>query len=235
MRWAQPIKTREPCGDARDEVRFLSRHSSFWLRHADQLSSLKQSVEQTLNGFSYYPEVEWNRFGFRPPEGHPCFSAWRAECGDAFVYLVAEAPAFAATPAFDMRSVERVVLMVTARGESRLEELWERLGSICDRFRRVEETDTTQQRALARRERFTNAYPSARVSAIFGVITVVLNAVSGFIREMPQPKTEFPWLAAAYDLGLMCVHLLSLCALLLAGIFCIAYFWRHLLFMVRYR
>ena len=70
------------------ELSFCGKNASFWLRNSSELPKLKQGIEQVLSDFSYYPQMEWDVIGFRPPEGCPFFGAWRTKSSTEFVYLV---------------------------------------------------------------------------------------------------------------------------------------------------
>jgi hypothetical protein len=211
----------------RTAARFCARNASFWLRGPEELPNLRQAVNQALAGFSYYPEMEWDLFGFRPPEGLPFFGAWRTESSTEFVYLVGE------TRSARGAEVERVLLIMSALGEQRLKTLLARFDRVEARFRRIEESAILHQKAVNRRRLFTEGYPSVRVSAVFGVVTLALNAISGGLRNMPRPVTIIEPMSELYDFSVMCVHIVAVLSLFLLGMFCVIYFLRHIFYLVR--
>lgn len=202
-------------------------NTSFWLRTSDELSDLKQAIEQALQGFSYYPEIEWNEYGFRPPEGLPFHGAWRSPSRTEFVYLVGERPRRTQT------QVDRIILISGALGEDRLALLGARFESLSSQFRRREATTIAQQKMRARRKDFAENYSGGRMTAIFAVVTAAINATSLALRSLPQPKTNLVSLSVIYDTIQMLIHIVALSCILLLGVFCLLYFGRHLVYMVR--
>ena len=202
------------------------KNASFWLRSSDELSELKQNVEQALTGFSYYPEIEWSTYGFRPPEGLPFHGAWRSLSRREFVYLVGEPAAPTQVQA------DRLILILGAAGEDRLALLWSRFEQLLSRFRRLEELGIHQQKMRARRKGFEEAYTGTRITIIFSVFTAAVNAISFALRTLPILDANAP-LASVYGYLVMAVNVLALSSLLMLGAFCLLYVGKHLLFMVR--
>ncbi|MBY5442812.1 hypothetical protein HFO93_04860 [Rhizobium leguminosarum] len=210
-----------------DPPLFLSQNASFWLGDAGDLARLKQELEAALGGFSYYPEIEWNLFGFRPPEGLPFFGAWRNADRTEFVYLVGEETKKTG------ETENRLLLIMSAQGAERLTILSGRFDKATARFRRIEKQNVAGQSVTTRRKSFLKDYASTRVTAVFSVVAIALNVTSRSLRQLQPPQSKFEFLNAVYDFGLMAVHILSLLSLILLGFFVVAYFARHLIFMMR--
>lgn len=203
---------------------FGVNNSSFWLGTTDEVSSLKQAVESVVRDFSYYPEMEWDRYGFRPPEGRPFYGAWRNVDRTAFVYLVGEN---------DATQEIKMLLIVTAQGEERLTNLVARFQAVTESFRKAERQAVQRVKQDRFAAKFTQNYADKRVIGIYSLATAALAGASRALRTMPSPATQFERLNEIYDVMVMTVHLVSLFSLLLAGVFLVIFFARHIVGIMR--
>jgi hypothetical protein len=49
---------------------------------------LARSVDRAFFDFVFYPEAEWARFGYRPPENAALSGAWRDSSGTVVIFLL---------------------------------------------------------------------------------------------------------------------------------------------------
>lgn len=209
------------------EEPFIAKNSSFWLDSIEDLFGLKQGIEIVLTGYSYYPEMEWDQYGFRPPEGLPFFGAWRNDDRTAFIYLVGE------TRKRPKGESERVLLLISAKGEARLSQISERLTPLTHQFRSVERKALAVRRQQRSEVDFLERFATKKVAGVYAVITVALAGTSKALNGVPTISTRFEVLNGVYEASVMVVHIVSTFSLILAGAYLTIFFARHLLGIVR--
>ena len=100
------------------EERFPSYTASWvlWPNPLEHAPSLPRSIDQALSDYVFYPEPEWKRFGYRPPENYPLLGAWRDPGGRVFAFLLDSTP-------FDAASGEKHVLLYVSGLQDAVEAL----------------------------------------------------------------------------------------------------------------
>ena len=52
------------------------------------LTSIQRDVDIIFSGYSFYPEVDWGKYDYLPPEGYKVMGAWRHHESKVFAFLL---------------------------------------------------------------------------------------------------------------------------------------------------
>jgi len=193
---------------------------------SEEIVAIHQEVDRIFSGFSFYPEIEWRRYRFRPPEGHKVLGAWRQPDGVAFVFLMNN-PGMAAPSgtaplilSYDGRRTDLVPLLPQVRRLKR--ELARKNG------RR-----TSDKRLDVRLEKAATSRSLRRLLALMAPITAVINGLALYLHKLPPPTIESAWLSSTYKVLLPLVYISALGLLFIFTVVCMLYTCKYGLLLLR--
>lgn len=153
------------------------------------------------------PEIEWGQYGYRAPEGHQVFGAWRNPDKVVFAFLLDNASVLTIKP--------NIQLLLYVVGEhSEIQALEVRLDEMKSKFA-IEERKNKLSTELESRLNTIHKSKSLRfVLTILTVFTAIINAFSLYLRKLPTPQMPSPELTQFYQAVIVMVHFSSLVLLL---------------------
>jgi hypothetical protein len=187
---------------------------------------VQREVDTLFTGFSFYPEIDWPQYGYRPPEGYPVLGAWRHPKTRVFAFLLDNPRMVSVEP-----SIQLLIYVAGDAGEiTRLEACLAALKAnfaLDDRKTRV---------GSAAGERLTRASEARYVGVLTGVLTLFTAMVNGFslyLRQLPPPTIGNPAVAFAYASTILLVHVAALLLLLLAVVTIAIFLVKYLMLLMR--
>ncbi len=142
---------------------------------------LPRSVDQALADYVFYPEPEWTRFGYRPPDNLPLLGAWRDAAGTAFAFLMnptTDAGAPSANP----------VLLYVSGAKDAVEAIGSKVTALKSVLAKSERKEIQVRHAEDRIEQEKKSPAVGRLLKLVGLFTVVVNAFSLYLRKLPLPN-----------------------------------------------
>lgn len=182
-----------------------------WVIHCptrNEVPKVQKEVDTLFQDYSSYPEIEWGQYGYRAPEGHQVWGAWRHPDKVVYAFLLDNPSVLTIRPNFQ--------LLLYAVGEvSEIQILDERLSDMKSRSV-IADRESQLSTDLETRLKEIHKSKSLRfVLTVLSVFTAIINAFSLYLRKLPPP--DFPSVAFArlYQAGIGIVHLSSLVLLLM--------------------
>lgn len=181
---------------------------------------------KVFQGYSFYPEIEWGVYGYRPPEGYEIMGAWRHPKSKTFAFLI-DNPKFKT-----VGSAINLLLYVTGDTSEilRLKDKIERLKT----FVALEEEKvrgTTD--AMEKLDRVHKSKSIAIITSIFGIFTAVINVLSIYLRRLPEPEFGNDLLIDIYGFILVLIHFSATLLFLIFIIICIAFLLKYSFILFR--
>lgn len=199
---------------------------ALWSTTPDQASALQRSIDKIFSEYSFYPEIEWEKYGYIPPERYPLLGAWRHPDARVFAFLL-DNPFMGRST-----SIKQMILYLSGekeevrRFDSQINKL--KIGSA-----RAERKELLSREAGVRLDGVEKAKPLERLLKLVGLFTVIINALSLFLRSLSPPHLPSPQLIIAYQILVAAVHFSALFLLLLVTLIAIAYVMRYGLLLLR--
>lgn len=168
----------------------------------DKVSKIQKEIDNMFSDYSFYPEVDWGEYGYRPPEGHQVLGAWRHP-RKAFVFLLENPNIKTIKP-----SIPLLLYVAGETGEiSMLEPKIEALKSKLD----VEEQKYRVNMDGWRLKRFS----IKSLTVLVGVFAAAVHGLSFYLRRLPSPELGSEKLVSIYKVLFALVHYGALFLLLL--------------------
>lgn len=205
---------------------FLTESYAVWAKSGQEEPPFSRQLDSVLADFLYYPEEEWGTFNYRPPENADLLGAWRNRQGNVFVFLL--------TASSTVKNPQIPDYRILVAGS-------------CDFVRKIGQLVTSQKESLARLEKRELAERKAgthfnqeiknksieRFSAIVVIFTVLVNAFSQYLRNLPPPKIKSEFFNTTYLYLIATIHIGALFLLLLIIVLAVAYLLRFGTLMVQ--
>lgn len=197
-----------------------------WPNSFEHTMPLPRSIDQSLSDYVFYPEPEWARFGYRPPDNLPLLGAWRDPGGSVFAFLLGPAPREAAA------GEKRVLLYVSGIRDS-VEQIGAKVTALKYVLAKSERREMHVRHAEHRIQQERKSPAVARLLTLIGLFTVVVNAFSLYLRQLSPPNLPAPSVQGAYQLLVVVVHFAALLLLLVITLIGIGYVLRYGILMLR--
>jgi hypothetical protein len=209
-----------------EEPDFQTASWVLWGNLSEHALPLPRSIDQALHDYVFYPEAEWARFGYRPPENLPLLGAWRDPDGSVFAFLLD----FTSRGSADRES--RLLLYASGIRES-VERIGTRVTTLKSLIGKSERREIRVRHAehLIAQEKKSPAV--ARLLKLIGLFTVLVNAFSLYLRKLSPPNFPEPYVQTAYNLLVTVVHFSALFLLLVITLIGIGYVLRYGILMLR--
>ena len=182
--------------------------------------NIQRHVERIFSGYSFYPSFDWDRYGYRPPEGHQVLGAWRHLKTRAFAFLL-EHPRVST-----VGSTSHVVLYVV--GDTvEVSALEPRIEGLKSDFDLEEKKSRIDSHLGERLDRVPKTRSLTVLTALLGIFIAAINGLSLYLRKLPPPELGIPGLVIAYKAFLACIHFGAL--FLILGVI-----WFVVIFAIKY-
>lgn len=199
---------------------------AMWPRESEREVPVEVTIDQAFEGYLFYPEPEWARFGYRPPENFPLIGAWRDARGKVFIFLLDR------TRKRPSNSPSQLLLYVS--GDKReIDSIERRITSLKTLLAKAERKELRGRDAAFRLEGEKKAQSVERLMKLIGLFTVIVNGFSLYLRKLPPPTFLIVSFAYFYQLLLSAIHFTALLLLLLTIIICLSYAFRYGLLLLR--
>lgn len=203
---------------------------AIWSKPNTDSPSIGKELDSLLKGFFYYPEEEWNKFDIRPPESSDLLGAWRDNKGDIFIFLLKNY--------HDKKSIESSDLgpdyevIVWGKGKV-VSEVGKLIGSLKDLLYKIEKKEIAEKKAARNFESEIKSKSSKHLIGTVAIFTVIVNALSLYLRKLPSPELENEWFSAAYSWTLGILHIGALLLLLLIVVISFLYLMKFGVMLIR--
>ena len=187
---------------------------------------LPRSVDQALADYVFYPEPEWTRFGYRPPDNLPLLGAWRDAAGTAFAFLMnptTDAGAPSANP----------VLLYVSGAKDAVEAIGSKVTALKSVLAKSERKEIQVRHAEDRIEQEKKSPAVGRLLKLVGLFTVVVNAFSLYLRKLPLPNLPSASVQQTYQVLVIVVHFAALFLLLIITLIGVGYVLRYGILMLK--
>ncbi|HUU41061.1 MAG TPA: hypothetical protein VMW42_08980 [Desulfatiglandales bacterium] len=199
---------------------------AMWARESEREVSVEVTIDQAFEGYLFYPEPEWARFGYRPPENFPLIGAWRDAGGKVFIFLLDRTQK---RPSDGPRQ-----LLLYVSGDKReIDSIERRITSLKTLLAKAERRELRGRDAAFRLEGEEKAQSVERLMKLIGLFTVIVNGFSLYLRKLPPPTFPIVSFAYFYQLLLSAIHFAALFLLLLVIIICLFYTFQYGLLLLR--
>lgn len=197
-----------------------------WESSSSSALPLPRSIDHALAGYVFYPEAEWKKFGYRPPEIFPLLGAWRDQNGGVFAFLMD------ATEHNSSYSTKKLLLYAAGNRDA-VEKVGSTVTALKTSLANSERKELQILHAGERLEREKKSPAVSRLLKLISIFTVVVNAFSLYLRKLPTPEFPAPWVSNAYQILILVVHFAALFLLLMVTLVGIGYVLRYGLLVLR--
>jgi hypothetical protein len=186
---------------------------------------IQKAVDTIFSEYSFYPEIDWKKYGYLPPEDRQVMGAWRHPQTKAFAFLLdnpkikslGKIPQFLISAAGEIAELSKIDTKISAlkqnlsieeRKEKQIIRDKERLGEISKK-------------------------PFGVLFWVIGIFTAVINGFSLYLRKIPLPEFRSDYLSVIYIHIFALVHYLALILLLAVIIICLSLLIKYGVLYVR--
>ena len=208
------------------EPRAFTASWMLWPTSSKHTMPLPRSVDHALADYVFYPESEWTRFSYRPPDNLPLLGAWRDAAGTAFAFLMTPA-------AGDGAPSKKPVLLYVSGAKDAVEDIGSKVTALKSVLAKSERKEIQVRHAEDRIEQEKKSPAVARLLKLVGLFTVVVNAFSLYLRQLPLPNLPSAPVQQAYQVLIIVVHFAALLLLLIITLIGVGYVIRYGILMLR--
>lgn len=199
---------------------------AMWPRGSEIDIPVEVTIDQAFKGYLFYPEPEWTRFGYRPPENFPLIGAWRDTVGKVFIFLLDRTPK-------RQINTPRQLLLYVAGDKAEVNSVERRITSLKTLLAKAERKELRGRDAAIRLEAEENTQSIERLMKLIGLFTVIVNGLSIYLRKLPPPPFPSETFSYSYQLLLSVVHFSALLLMLLTIIISLFYAFQYGLLLMR--
>jgi len=184
----------------------------FYTKHNNDLSIIQRDINNLFSEYSFYPEIDWNKYGYHPPDGYQVLGGWRHPLSRSFVFLL-DNPY--------MVSVEpnaQVILYVFGE-DTELKRIENRLGSFKLKYEIEDRKEAIGLQIEERLQKFKLSRSFKIFSIVLVIFTTIVNAFSLYIRQLPPPDIKNLTIIDTYTYFLTLIHFSALILLFLVILF----------------
>jgi hypothetical protein len=158
----------------------------------DDAKKNQSSADSAFAGYSFYPEVDWKKYGYFPPDGHQVLGAWRHPETMAFAFLLDN-------PLMQKSGIYSQYLVYAVGVEDEIALIEKRIVSAKRSLKR--EAFRTAQ-TIGAASRLDQMAPNRSIgvfTAVLTFVTALVNAYSYYLRTLPPPNLNTEFLQAVYS------------------------------------
>jgi hypothetical protein len=193
----------------------------------EESASIHENVDRIFsNGFSFYPEKEWRATGFPPPDGHNVLGAWRDPAFRGFAYLL-DNPGMKAPPGTIPH------LLTYDGGRAQVQCFIPQIENLKKKLSLDNARKKSDKRLMTRLKQADIAASFRKLMVLMGSVTAIVNALALYLRKLPTPSIQIPWLASFYNILLPAVYISALLLLLLFAIIVFLFTTKYAMLLIR--
>ena len=203
--------------------------SSFWqilASNEDETKRIQSYADTLFRGYSFYPEVDWKRYGFFPPDGHQVLGAWRHPDTIAFAFLVDN-------PLMQERGRYRQFLIYAVGDQQEISSLDRQILSLKKGLKREAYKEAQMVGAASRLDQMSPNRSIGVFTAVLTFVTALVNAYSYYLRTIEPPKLNSQVLEFTYSALLSLVHFLSLGLLIMVTVICGLFLLKYAFILIK--
>lgn len=193
---------------------------ALWPKPDEDILSIPKGIDQSLSGYLFYPEIEWEKYGYRPPESQTLLGAWRNPEGTVFIFLLDQEN-------LKQKSDQKLYVLYVAGNKNEISAVEEIVNNFKNRFDRSEKRELSFATAKKKLEDESNAKYVERLIKIIGVFAAIVNAISLYIRTLSPPAEFGPYAEIIYKVLIYAIHFSALTLLLIVTLIAILYAVRY--------
>lgn len=199
---------------------------TLWFDPTSQTLSPPRLIDQSLSDYFFYPESEWAKYGYRPPENHPLLGAWRDQTGTVFAFLLDSGPKYSKSKGMNL-------LVYVTGVQDCVDKMGTKIKALKSDLVKVEKKELKVRQVGQRLDQELKSASISRLAKMIALFTLVVNAFSLYLRQLPPPEFPSAAIALVYQLLVGAVHFAALLLLLITIVIAIGYIIRYGLLMLR--
>lgn len=209
--------------NSKDQTQSSNISTASWMLWSNSIKHempLSRSVDHALSEYVFYPELEWAKHGYHPPENYPLLGAWRDTAGTVFAFLLD-------LSVDDQNGKEKRLLFYVSGESSAVEEIGCKVTALKEILTKTERKEIQVRHTENRIEQEKRSPAVTRLLKLIGLFTVVVNAFSLYLRELPLPNLTSASIQEVYQLLVVIVHFSALILLLIITLIAVGYVLRY--------
>lgn len=183
----------------------------FWAIYGsskEDVPRIQIEVDSVFTDYSFYPEIDWGQYGYRPPEGYQVLGAWRHSKTKAFSFLLDNPHMLIIEP--------NIQLLLYIVGDiSEIYKIESKLDKIKSRFAIEDKKGKISSDIEDRLNKIQKSKSLVIITTILGIFTAIINGFSLYLRKLPAPELGINELTTIYRLLIALIHFSSLLLLLI--------------------
>ena len=192
----------------------------------EEVIKIQKEVDSIFSNYSFYPEIDWGKYGYRPPESYQVLGAWRHQNSTVFAFLL-DNPYMIT---FDA-SIQLILYIAGEKNEiTTIETKLDTLKSIFNLKNKREEVGLNVEKRL---ERFQTSKSFKTFAKTLGLITTIINVFSLYLRKLPIPNFNNQTIADIYTYSVASIHFAALLLLFVVIVICIIFFIKYGVLFIR--
>jgi hypothetical protein len=199
---------------------------ALWFDPTSRALSPPRLIDQSLSDYFFYPESEWAKYGYRPPENHPVLGAWRDQTGSVFAFLLDRDPKYSKSKGMNL-------LLYVAGVRDCVDKMGTKIKALKSDLVKVEKKELKVHQVGQRLDQELKSASISKLVKMIGLFAVVVNAFSLYLRRLPPPDFPYIAIASVYQLLVGAVHFSALLLLLITILIAIGYIIGYGLLMLR--
>ena len=191
----------------------------------EEIAKIQKETDKIFLGYSFYPEVDWKRYGYFPPENHQVMGAWRHPQTKVFAFLLDNPQIKSFGP--------NALLLLYVAGEtteiSNLEpqiELFKSKAAMAELKGKMHSSDEERLNKVSKK-------PLAILTAVLSIFAAIINGFALYLRKIPPPELGSQSLIEVYKYLMALVHYSALILLLIVIAICVAFLLKYGVVLIR--
>jgi len=187
---------------------------------------LLKKLDHLFSDYTFYPEIEWSKFGCYPPEMFNTQGAWKNKEETVFIFLLSNIDP-------KPRNSTKNLWLYSEGSLTDLDAIHKKISRVKSEIAKIETRDfkTNNARNSLATEDHTNS--ATKLLKLAGFFTAIVNALSIYLQHLPAPLLPTQKLTMVYQSLLAVIHILSLSLLIILILLFIGYVVRYGLLVLR--
>lgn len=196
---------------------------SSWIFYGSEkrdVIKIQKEVDEIFSDYSFYPEIEWGKYGYRAPEGHKVLGAWRHPQTRAFAFLLDNPSMVTIKPNIQL-------LLYITGDETEISKLKYKCDLLKNMFTDIRKKDERISNIATRLDGIQKSKSLGVIMTVLSLFTVFVNAFSLYLRKLPAPNMHSEEISIIYAYFVVSVHIGSLALLLIIICFLAIFLFKY--------
>lgn len=202
------------------------RYWVIYISTKSELLNIQKDIDKIFCDYSFYPEIDWARYGYRPPDGYQVIGAWRHPQRRIVAFLFDNPYMMAPKPTMQL-------ILYVAGNDVEIKSVESKVEILKKNFALNEQRTKIDSAIGERLDRVHKNKSFAIITTILGIFTVVINAFSLYLRKLPPPVLNSQSLITFYNTVIALVHFSALTLLLVVIIICAIFLIKYGILLLR--